>query len=59
VAFTDGYKGRDFIVVKRGRQICLKDPATGQRYRLSRLMDRAWDIIVAPTIHRTVFPARA
>jgi hypothetical protein len=59
VTFTDGHQGRDFFVVKRGRQICLKDPATGQHYRLSRLMDRAWDIIVAPTIHRTVFPARA
>jgi hypothetical protein len=59
MTFTDGHKGRDFIVVKQGRQTSLKDPATGQRYRLNRLMDRAWDIIVEPTIHRTVFPARA
>jgi hypothetical protein len=58
MTFTDGHKGRDFIVVKRGRSTSLKDPASGQRYRLSRLMDRAWEIIVEPTIHRTVFPAR-
>ncbi|MBA3897834.1 MAG: hypothetical protein H0X36_12030 [Sphingomonadaceae bacterium] len=59
MTFTDGHKGRDFVVVKRGRQTCLRNPETGQLYRLSRLMDRAWTVIIEPIIHRTVFPARA
>ena len=59
MTFTDGHKGRDFMVVKSGRKTCLRNPETGQLYRLSHLMDRAWTVIVEPTIHRTVFPAPA
>lgn len=59
MTFTDGHRGRDFIVVKRGRKTCFRNPETGRLYRLSRFMDRAWTVIVEPTIHRTVFPARA
>ena len=59
MTFTDGHKGRDFIVVKRGRKTCLRNPGTGQLYSLSHLMDRAWTIMNEPVIHRTVFPARA
>lgn len=59
MTFTDGHKGRDFIVVKRGRKTCLRNPETRQLYTVSHLMDRAWTIMVDPVIHRTVFPARA
>ncbi len=59
MTFTDGHKGRDFIVVKRGRTTALRNPATGQTYRISRLMQRAWTIVPQTTIYRTVFPPRA
>ena len=32
---------------------------TGQLYRLSRLMERAWEKIVEPKVHATFFPPRA
>lgn len=59
MTFTDGHKGRDFIVTKFKRQVRLRNPETGQLYRLSRLMDRAWDKMVEPKIHPTFFPPRA
>ena len=59
MTFTDGHKGRDFIVTKFKRQVRLRNPETGQIYRLSRLMERAWDKIVEPKIHPTFFPPRA
>lgn len=59
MSFTDGYQGRDFIVSKNKRQVRLRNPETGQLYRLSRLMDRAWDKIVEPKVHPTFFPPRA
>ncbi len=58
LTFTDGHKGRDFIVTKSKRQVRLRNPETGQLYRLSRLMDRAWDKIVEPKVHATFFPPR-
>ena len=59
MTFTDGYKGREFIVTKRKRQVRLRNPETGQLYRLSRLMERAWEKIVEPKVHATFFPPRA
>lgn len=59
MTFTDGYKGREFIVSRRKRQIRLRNPETGQLYRLSRLMERAWEKIVEPKVHATFFPPRA
>ena len=59
MTFTDGHKGRDFIVTKFKRQVRLRNPDTGQLYRLSRLMDRAWEKIVEPKVHATFFPPRA
>lgn len=59
MSFTDGHKGRDFIVSKHNRQVRLRSPETGQLYRLSRLMDRAWGKIVEPKVHPTFFPPRA
>ena len=59
MTFSDGHKGRDFIIVKRGRATCLRHPGTGQLYRVAKLMDRAWTLSTPATIHRTVFPARA
>ena len=59
MTFTDGHKGREFIVTKRKRQVRLRNPETGQLYRLSRLMERAWDKILEPKVHATFFPPRA
>lgn len=59
MTFTDGHKGRDFIVRKHKRQITLRNPDTGQGYRLSRLMDRTWEKIVEAKVHPTFFPPRA
>ena len=59
MTFTDGHKGRDFIVTKFKRQVRLRNPDTGQLYRLSRLMDRAWEKIVEPRVHATFFPPRS
>lgn len=59
MTFADGHVGRDFIVTKYTRQVRLKNPETGQLYRLSRLMDRAWEKIAEPKVHATFFPPRA
>ena len=59
MTFTDGHRGRDFIVTKFKRQVRLRNPDTGQLYRLSRLLDRAWEKIVEPRVHATFFPPRS
>lgn len=57
--FTDGHRARDFVVSKQRRKIYVRSIDNGQLYRVRRLMDRAWDIVIEPKIHRTVFPPRA
>ena len=59
IAFTDGHAARDFIIHRHQRQTYVRSIDNGQLYRVRWLMDRAWDIVVEPKIHRTVFPPRA
>ncbi|MAC57956.1 DUF6927 domain-containing protein [Novosphingobium aquimarinum] len=53
--FTDGHVGQEFVVSKRGRRTILRDPETGGHYRISRFMERAWTVVPATKIHKTVF----
>jgi hypothetical protein len=53
--FTDGHEGQEFVVCKRGRRVVLRDPETGNRYRITRLMQRDWLIVPVTKIHRTIF----
>ncbi len=55
VTFSDGHKGQEFVVCKRGRSMVLRDPANGCFYRISRLMERAWSIVPVTKVHKTVF----
>lgn len=55
LSFTDGHKGEEFIVEKRGRKTSFIDPATRGRYRISRFGQRAWSVVSETKIHRTVF----
>lgn len=56
MTFTDGSKHSEFRVRREGRRIVLTDPDGRGRYRVSRLMDRAFEIIREPVQARTVFP---
>lgn len=55
LTFSEGSVGQDFIVEKRGRRVILRDPHTGGRYRISRFMDRRWQVIPTTKVHKTIF----
>ncbi len=55
VTFSDGHVGQEFIVEKRGRRITLRDPEGHGRYRISRLMERRWQVVPTTKIHKTIF----
>lgn len=54
--FNDGSEHSEFRVKKEGRKVVLTPPDGGTRYRISRLMERAFDIIRPPKLAKTVFP---
>lgn len=55
LTFTDGHVGDEFIVQKRGRKLSFRDPEGHCRYRISRFMDLAWDVVPRTKVHRTLF----
>lgn len=55
VKFSDGHEGREFIVEKRGRRMTLRDPESHGRYRISRLMERQWQVVPTTKVHKTIF----
>lgn len=55
VTFSDGHVGQEFIVEKRGRRMVLRDPESRGRYRISRLMERQWQIVPTTKVHKTIF----
>jgi hypothetical protein len=57
MTFTDGSKHSEFRAQREGRRIVLTDPDGRGRYRVSQLMDRAFEIIREPMQVRTVFPS--
>lgn len=57
LAFTDGSKEREFRVRKEGRKLRLTRPDGSGRYQISRLMERAFEIIPEPKVTKTLFPA--
>lgn len=55
VTFSDGHVGQEFIVEKRGRRLTLRDPERHSRYRISRFMERQWQIVPTTKVHKTIF----
>lgn len=55
MTFTDGYTAQEFIVVKVGRKLRLRAPERGGLYRMSRLKERAWSVVPATRVHKTLF----
>ncbi len=55
LTFTDGHVGDEFIVQKRGRKLSFRDPEGHCRYRISRFMDLAWDVVPRTKVHKTLF----
>ncbi|MDT7533106.1 hypothetical protein OVY48_06605 [Sphingobium sp. SA2] len=55
ITFTDGHVGDEFIVQKRGRKLSFRDPEGHCRYRISRFMDLAWDVVPRTKVHKTLF----
>jgi hypothetical protein len=55
--FTDGSKESEFRVRKEGRKLRLTRPDGNGRYQISRLMERAFEIIPEPKVTKTLFPA--
>ncbi|MEE4205001.1 MAG: hypothetical protein V2I39_01830 [Erythrobacter sp.] len=57
MTFTDGSKHSEFRVRREGRRFVLTDPDGGGLYRVSGLMERAFEIACEPVQARTVFPS--
>ena len=55
LTFSDGHVGDEFIVVKRGRRLSFRDPATRCGYAISRFMERDWTILPVTKVHKTIF----
>jgi hypothetical protein len=55
LTFNDGHVGQEFVVEKRGRKLCFRNPETGCRYRISRFMDRQWQVVPTTKVHKTIF----
>ncbi len=55
--FTDGSQHSEFKVVKRGARIELTPPAGGGRFKISRLLERRFEVIRPARTVRTFFPA--
>lgn len=55
LTFSDGHVGDEFIVVKRGRRLCFRDPETRLGYAISRVMEREWSIVPVTKVHKTIF----
>lgn len=55
--FTDGTEQREFRVKREGRRTILVPPGGCGRYRISRLMERRFEIIPEPKTLKTLFPA--
>ncbi|MEM7687453.1 MAG: hypothetical protein AAF291_00395 [Pseudomonadota bacterium] len=56
MTFTDGSKHSDFRVWREGCRLVLTQPDGRGRYRVSRLMERAFEIIPERKQARTIFP---
>ena len=52
ITFTDGYEGARFSVFAYRKGLALRSPEGGT-YRISRLMERQWTLIPAPTASLT------
>lgn len=57
LGFTDGSKHQDFRVRKEGRKTVLTLPDGRGRYRISRLMEKPFEIIRQPRVAKTYFPS--
>jgi hypothetical protein len=55
--FTDGSEHSEFRVVKQGSRIELTLPAGGGRFKISRLMERRFEVVKPAQAVRTFFPA--
>ena len=54
--FTDGSEHREFRVRKEGRKIVLMLEDGSGRYKVSRLMERAFEIVRERPKPKTIFP---
>lgn len=48
IRFTDGFEGREFVVVRRQRAILLQRPDTRLLCKVPRLMERRWSLVPGP-----------
>jgi len=55
--FTDGTEHAEFRVTKRGAKIELSTPDGRGRFRISRLMERRFEVVPPKRAVRTFFPA--
>ena len=55
LTFTDGFKGDEFVVVKRGSSISFRAAGGGSRYRIRNFRDLSWSVVPETKVHRTVF----
>lgn len=55
LTFLDGHVGQEFIVEKRGRRLTFRDPDNHGRYRISRFMERQWQLVPTTKVHKTIF----
>lgn len=55
LTFSDGHVGQEFIVEKRGRRLTFRDPDNHGRYRISRFMERQWQLVPTTKVHKTIF----
>ena len=55
--FTDGSRHADFKVRREGRKLTLTLPDGRGRFKISRLLERRFEIIRQPKVARTFFPA--
>ena len=55
ITFSDGHVRQEFIIEKWGRRMTLRDPETRGRYRISRFMERQWQVVPITKVHKTIF----
>lgn len=55
LTFTDGFKGDQFLVVKRRGSISFRSTTGGGRYRIRNFRELAWSVVPETKIHRTLF----
>lgn len=55
VRFVDGHEGREFLIEKRGRSLCLRDPDRRSRYRFSHFLESKWVVVRETKVHKTIF----